>query len=111
MNAIYYFILNVPGLRNFALGPVKAPPQPDRTGHHSFAKVGPDGERMLLVLDADDHNATETITTGGRITSETTTPIGAQGLAIWYAHRYAELLAEGWQPVAVTTPLQVPSHP
>lgn len=101
MNAIYHFMMSLPGLRNIALGPVDVPPEPDRTGHHSFTKVGPGGTHMMLVLDADARQAVETTTVEGRVTSETITPIGELGLAMWCAQRYIALLADGWQPATV----------
>ncbi len=111
MNAIYHFMMSLPILRKVALGPVEVPPEPDRTGHHSFTKVGPGRTHMVLVLDADSRQAKETITVGGRVTSETITPIGELGLAMWYSRRYVQLLSDGWQPSTVTPPLQVPAHP
>ncbi|MFI7630312.1 hypothetical protein [Microbispora rosea] len=111
MNAIYHVMMGVPVLRRLALGPVQVPPEPERTAHHTFAKIGPGGVRMLLVLDADSHEAVETVTVEGRVTSEVITPIGCLGLAEWYIRRYPELLNCGWQPIGVTPPLQVPPHP
>ncbi|WP_147944535.1 hypothetical protein [Microbispora sp. CSR-4] len=110
MNAIYHFMMAMPVLRRAALGTVEAPPEPDRTGHHSFTKVGPGGVLMVLVLDADSRQAVETVTVAGQVTSETITPIGELGLAEWYARRYVDLLADGWHPSTVTPPLDVPTH-
>lgn len=105
MSVFYHFLM-----RLRSPSPDEVPPEPDRSGHHVFTKAD-DGVPLLLVLDADDSHAVETITKGGDIAAETITPIGPQGLAVWYAQRYAELLADGWQPVTVTAPLQSPPHP
>ncbi|MGI5155857.1 hypothetical protein [Microbispora sp. CA-102843] len=108
-------ISHFPRLRAIAYGPLTtAPAIPNQTGHHCFTKTGPDGEHMMLVLGADIHRAVETVSTDGKVTEETTTPLGGRSLAflsVWYAERCAAILAEGWQPSTVTPPLEVPPHP
>ncbi|OPG10590.1 hypothetical protein [Microbispora sp. GKU 823] len=111
MSAFFHLAMALPGLRRLVLGPVQAPPEPEETAHHCFTKTGEDGKQMVLVIFANANRALETITVGGEVTSETTTPLGRQQLAVWYAQRYAQLLGDGWEPSFVSPPVQVPSHP
>ncbi|MEU8195296.1 hypothetical protein AB0C10_16095 [Microbispora amethystogenes] len=106
----FHVVMAIPALRRIAFVYSASPPAPVRTGMHRFVKTGPDGARMVLVLDADDHRAVETITCGDDV-KETITPIGPQGLAVWFAFRYAHLLSDGWHRDAVIPPLQVPDCP
>jgi len=109
VSAIYHFLMRMPGLRRLTLSPPQAP-GPTRTCLYSFTKEH-DGASLTLVLDVNGNHATETITKGSEIVKETITPIGPEGLADWYTRRCAELLDDGWKPVAVTPPLDVPTHP
>ncbi|GIH66320.1 hypothetical protein [Microbispora siamensis] len=111
MSVFFHLALALPGVRRLALGAVPRQRVPEETAHHCFTKTGEDGKQMVLVIFANANRALETITVGGEVTSETTTPLGRQQLAVWYAQRYAQLLGDGWQPSFVSPPAQVPSHP
>ncbi|MFG1826724.1 hypothetical protein ACGFIJ_29950 [Microbispora bryophytorum] len=104
-------ISHFPRLRALAYGPIPPPREPEETAYLCFIKAGPASERMVHVIVANAHRALETTSVGGGVVEETTTPLGRQQLAVWYAQRCTELLADGWHPSFVSPPAQVPSTP